>query len=233
MTSRAKGQARVNDINTVNVKMVATHAGLSVGEDGPTHQCIDDHGVMQGLLETYDLEPADPNHCDRLTRYMATHYGNMYMRMGRHKLPVLTKADGSLLYGADYKYEYGKTDVLREGKDLTIVTMGGTTAEVLKARDLSGVNAEIIVVSSVKQFDETLKKSLEKNKRVLTVEDHNPYTGLGGAIARYAATQGITLEKLEMLGVTEYQLSGTVEELYGAVGIDAAGIAEEIKSMMV
>lgn len=231
MTSRAKGQVRVNDINHVNVKMVSTHAGLSVGEDGPTHQCIDDHGVMQGLLDTYAIEPADPNHCDRMTRYMATHYGNMYMRMGRHKLPVLTTEDGNVLYDTDYQYAYGKTDVLRTGDNITIVTIGATAIEALRARESSGIDAEIIIVSSVKQFDNTLKKSLEKNKHVITVEDHNPYTGLGGAVARYVAEQGIQLASIQMLGVREYQLSGTAAALYNAVGIDAEGIAQAIQKI--
>jgi len=145
ISSRAKDQARVNDINQTNVKMVATHCGLSVGEDGPTHQAIDDMGSFLGMFNTHVIEPADPNHCDRIIRYIASHYGNFYVRMGRHKIPVLTKEDGSLLYGEDYQYEYGKTEVLRSGSTVTIVASGSVVSEALAAREMSGVEAEIVI----------------------------------------------------------------------------------------
>ena len=95
MTSRAKDQARVNDINETNVKMVATHCGLSVGEDGPTHQVIDDISSFAGFFHTKIFEPADPNQCDRMIRAVAAMNGNVYVRMGRAKIPVITKEDGT------------------------------------------------------------------------------------------------------------------------------------------
>lgn len=231
MSSRAKDQARVNDINQTNVKMVATHSGLSVGEDGPTHQAIDDMGSFVGMFHTHVIEPADPNHCDRIIRYIATRNGNFYVRMGRHKIPTLTKEDGSLLFGADYVYEYGKTETLRTGKDVTIVTTGATTIEALKAVEASGVSADIIIASSIKQFDQNLIDSLKKTKKVITVEDHNYKSGLGAAVALLAAENSICLEVFKPLAVNEYQLSGTALELYGNVGIDAAGIAKILNNI--
>ncbi len=112
LSSRAKDQARVNDINYTNVKLVATHCGLSVGEDGPTHQAIDDMGSFLGFFNTMVIEPADANQTDRIIRYVASHYGNCYVRMGRHKFPVITKEDGSIFYDTNYKYTYGKTDII-------------------------------------------------------------------------------------------------------------------------
>ncbi|QQR83701.1 transketolase [Candidatus Peregrinibacteria bacterium] len=133
MSSRAKDQARVNDINRANVKMVATHCGLSVGEDGPTHQAIDDMGSFLGLLNTHVLEPADANQTDHIIRYVASHYGNFYVRMGRHKYSVLTKEDGSVFYDENYRYEYGKADHVRRGDQVTVVAFGSTSMVAMKA----------------------------------------------------------------------------------------------------
>ena len=223
MTSRAKDQARVNDINQTNVKMVATHCGLSVGEDGPTHQAIDDMGSMLGLLNTMVMEPADPNHCDRLIRFAASHYGNMYIRMGRHKIPVLTKEDGAVFFDESYHYYYGRCDVLRAGSDMTIAASGSTVAEALAAVALlkeKNITAELIIVSSPKQFDNTLKQSLLKTKKLLTVEDHNTFSGVGSQLLRFVADKHIPLDQTALLGVDAYQLSGKADELYRAAGID-------------
>jgi len=234
LSSRPKDQARVNDINECNVKMVATHCGLSVGEDGPTHQSIDDSGSFLGMFHTGVLEPADPNHCDRLIRFIAKTYGNFYMRMGRHKLPVLTTEDGSVFFGADYAYVYGKCERLREGSDITIVAIGATVIEALKAREAfkNPEKVEIIIASSIKEFDGTLKNSLLKTKKVLTVEDHNTRSGLGAAVARYILQQKITVDAFEMLGVEHYELSGKPEELYANVGIDAVGVRKGIEKIL-
>jgi len=235
MSSRAKDQARVNDINQTNVKMVATHCGLSVGEDGPTHQAIDDMGSFLGFFNTMIIEPADPNQTDRIIRYVAGHYGNFYVRMGRHKFPVILKIDGSVFYDKDYVYEYGKSDVIREGKDITIVATGAMVNEALKAYEIlkkknPELSIEIVAVSSIKKFDDNLLDSIKKTKKVLTIEDHNTLSGLGGQLARFLILRNIGIEKFEMLGVSEYQLSGKVEELYQKVGIDGEGIAKRILS---
>jgi len=233
MTSRAKDQARVNDINHLNVKMVATHCGLSVGEDGPTHQAIDDMGSFLGLYETMIIEPADPNQTDRIIRYIGSHYGNFYVRMGRHKLPTLTKENGEILFDENYKYEYGRTDLLREGKDITLACMGAITSEALKAKENlqkshPEISVEIIIVSSVKKFDETLLNSIKKTHRLITIEDHNINSGLGSQLAKAVVTENIKLDSFEMLGTTHYELSGTVQALYKSAGIDSTGIEAAI-----
>ncbi len=229
MTSRAKDQARVNDINRTNVKMVATHCGLSVGEDGPTHQAIDDSGSFLGFFNTMLIEPVDPNHTDRIIRYIASHYGNFYVRMGRHKVPVIVKEDGTPLYGINYRYEYGKCDRVREGRDITIAAMGPMVAEALMARERlnhsrPGLRVEIIAVSSIKKFDQTLIGSVKKTGKLITVEDHNTFSGLGSQIARHLLKEGIKLEKFHTIGVSEYQMSGKPEQLYVAAGLSAEAI---------
>jgi transketolase len=235
MTSRAKDQARVNDINNTNVKMVATHCGLSVGEDGPTHQAIDDSGSMLGLLNTMQIEPADANQCDRMVRYIASHYGNVYMRMGRHALPVLTTQKGDVLFDASYEYYYGRCDVLRKGTDVTIVAMGGIVAEALSAWKTlreQGISAEIVIVSSIKQFDTPLFSSIKKTGRVLTVEDHNSTSGLATQLSAVLREKNIHPTVYKSLGVREYQMSGTWEELYTLAKIDRKAIVRATQSMM-
>ena len=233
MTSRAKDQARVNDINHANVKMVATHCGLSVGEDGPTHQAIDDMGSFMGFFNTMVIEPADPNHCDRIIRYAAGHYGNCYVRMGRHKVPVLTKENGQPFFGKDYKYEYGKCDVLRKGSKITVVASGATVAEALEAvSKLRKETVELVIASSPKQFDNTVFKSIKKTKHVITVEDHNTRSGMGAMLARELQLKGIAPKSFKMLGVKEYQLSGTAKDLYKAGKIDARAIHKAIQSTL-
>ncbi len=231
MTSRAKDQARVNDINNANVKMVATHCGLSVGEDGPTHQAIDDSGSMLGFFNTMQIEPADPNQCDRMVRYIASHYGNVYMRMGRHKIPVLTKQNGDVFFDASYKYYYGRCDVLRRGTDVTIAAMGATVHEALAAWEVlkeKGISAEVVIVSSIKKFDTPLFSSIKKTGRVLTVEDHNPTSGLASQLAHALREKNISLSEYKSLGVREYQLSGTWDQLYKAAKIDRKAIAKAV-----
>ena len=231
MSSRAKDQARVNDINATNVKMVSTHCGLSVGEDGPTHQAIDDMGSFLGMFNTQVCEPADPNQCDRIIRYAAAHYGNFYVRMGRHKIPVLTKADGSLLFDKDYEYYYGKTDILREGQAVTIVASGPMVIEAQKAAAATGVDAEILIASSPKQFDDGLKTSLEKTGKVIVVEDHNRQSGYASQVALYAAEHGINLDHFESIAVSEYQLSGKPAELYDSAGIGQSAIEDVLQNL--
>ncbi len=231
MSSRAKDQARVNDINHANVKMVATHCGLSVGEDGPTHQAIDDMGSFLGMFNMHVIEPADANQCDQIIRYVAKHDGNFYVRMGRHKFEVLTKEDGTLVYGPDYVYEYGKTDTVREGSDLTVVASGAMVGETLKALEQTDKSVEVIAVSSIKKFDQNLIDSIKKTGKVITVEDHNTISGLGGMLARELMNQGICPQSYEMIGVEEYQLSGTQADLYEEAGISANHIAKAINSL--
>ncbi len=233
MSSRAKDQARVNDINNTNVKMVATHCGLSVGEDGPTHQAIDDSGSFLGMFNTMIIEPADPNQTDRIIRYIASHYGNFYVRMGRHKFPIITKENGTPFYDEKYTYEYGKCDLIRSGKDITIAATGAMVTEALKARELliaklgkKAPSIEVIAVSSIKKFDKTLISSIKKTGKVITVEDHNSLSGLGGQLARHLAEIGLHTKSYKMISPQEYQLSGTAEELYHSTKIDSEAIAK-------
>lgn len=237
MTSRAKDQARVNDINKTNVKMVATHCGLSVGEDGPTHQAIDDMGSFLGFFNTLIIEPVDANQTDRIIRYIASHYGNFYVRMGRHKFAVVETEEGAPFFDENYEYRYGRCDVIRQGKDLTLAALGGMTAQAIQAltwlkKNHSSVSVELVAVSSPKVFDETLIGSIEKTKKVITLEDHNTYSGMGAQLARHLEVNGIQVECFEMLGVEAYQLSGKWNELYQSAGLSPEAIGERCVQMV-
>jgi transketolase len=240
MTSRAKDQARVNDINETNVKMVATHCGLSVGEDGPTHQAIDDISSFMGFFHTSILEPADPNQCDRMIRAIAGVYGNFYVRMGRAKVPTIAREnpDGSLsdvpFFGGNYEFEIGRADVVRAGKDVTIVASGPMVSRALEVRDaLRGeLDVEIVAVSSMKPFDgETIVKSVKKTGAVITYEDHHPDIGLGMLVTRALVDDGLLVPSIHM-GVRAYQLSGTADELYEKADLGVKDVMKAVKKVV-
>jgi len=227
MTSRAKDQARVNDINETNVKMVATHCGLSVGEDGPTHQVIDDISSFAGFFHTGIFEPADPNQCDRIIRAVAAMKGNVYVRMGRAKIPVICKEDGTTFFGGDYVWGPGKADLVRRGKRATIVASGPMVTKALEVAEKLG-DIEVIAVSSFIPFDsETIVESAKKTGRVLTVHDHNIDTGLGSFVQKVLFEAGVQV-LVKRMGVSAYQLSGTADALYEKAGLSVQAIEEEV-----
>lgn len=231
MTSRAKDQARVNDINMTNAKMVATHCGLSVGEDGPTHQAIDDLSSFMGFMHTNLYEPADPNQCDRIIRSIANHYGNVYVRMGRSKLPIITKEDGTPFFDINYTFKPGKADIIRTGSKATIVAAGPMVERALKAAEQLGGDIEVIAVSSLHPFDHgTVMDSIRKTGRVVTVHDHHVQTGLGMLVQKTIVDSGLPVA-FKALGVDHYQLSGTADELYELAGLGVQHIVEAVESI--
>ena len=216
ITSRAKDQARLNDINRTNVKMVSTHCGLSVGADGPTHQAIDDLGSFLGFYNTFILEPADANQTDYIIRFIASHYGNFYVRMGRHKFEVILREDGTPFYDENYKFEYGKADIIRTGDDVTVVAAGSMVSIALEVADKlkDKFSIDLLAMSALKDIDhEALINSVNKTGRLITIEDHNPLNGWASQINKTIANEGLAI-KIKNLAVNEYQLSGGTYELY-------------------
>lgn len=233
MTSRAKDMARVNDINHCNVKMVATHCGLSVGEDGPTHQAIDDMGSFLGFFNTTILEPADPNQCDHMIRYAAKTYGNFYVRMGRAKLPIITKEDGTPFYDESYQFTPG-CDLIRTGSDLTLLAAGPMVEKALAVREQlkDDVSIEVVVLNSLSHLNEdVIVQSLKKTGKGLSLEDHNPHTGYARACQALVGRHGLQV-RLDSIAVTEYQLSGKAEELYVEAGMGKDHIIQKIQELM-
>ena len=234
MSNRAKDQARLNDINQTNVKMVSTHCGLSVGEDGPTHQSVDDMGSFLGFFNTFVLEPADPNQTDHITRYIASHHGNFYVRMGRHKFEPILKEDGTPFYDEKYKFEYGKADLLRNGNQLTVVASGSTVNIAVDIADKlkNEASVEVIAISSLKKIDtDLLIPSLQKTEKLITIEDHNPNNGLASQVNSVVAQEGLSVI-INNLAVREYQLSGKPMELYEEAGIGPVSLEKAIRAII-
>lgn len=234
MTSRAKDQARVNDINHTNVKMVATHCGLSVGEDGPTHQSIDDVNSFLGHINTEILEPADPNQADRITRFIASHNGNFYMRMGRHKFPVLTDIKGEPIFSKKYKFKFGKSDQIRSGKKLTIIATGACVHEACLAIDSLAKDGQVdlFALSSLKHIDSKIIKSMKKTRRLIVISDHLVNTGVFSVVANTILDKAILLKSYDQLGVTRYHRSAKQSFLYDQAGIGSKQILKKIKKII-
>jgi transketolase len=230
MSSRAKDQARVNDLNKSNVKMVATHCGLDVGADGPTHQAIDDIGSFLGFMHTKVLEPCDANQCDRMIRTIAKEHGNFYVRMGRSALPIITDENGRAAFDGDYNFEIGKAEVLRRGARATIVASGPMVARALEAAENLSGNIEVIAVSSFIPFDEeTIVESAKKTGKIVTVHDHHKRNGLGCLVLGSLNKAKVEAE-VKVLGVDEYQLSGNPDDLYKNVGLGVEDIVNAVKT---
>jgi transketolase len=150
-------QQRLNDINETNLKVVLTHVGLDVGQDGKTHQCIDYVGLARNLYHFRTIVPADPNQVDRAVRYVATHHGNYVIATGRSQWPVIRTESGEPFYANGYRFEYGRMDTIRSGKDGAIIACGGmldramAVREALLARNLS---LAVINMPCVTEIDE-------------------------------------------------------------------------------
>ncbi|HEY9574417.1 MAG TPA: transketolase C-terminal domain-containing protein, partial [Lachnospiraceae bacterium] len=162
----------------LNVKIGATHAGISVGEDGATHQCNEDIALMRTIPGMVILNPADDIEAKAAVKAAYEHEGPVYLRFGRLAVPVIND-------NADYKFEIGKGVTLREGKDLTIVATGLCVSSSLEAAEMlakEGIDAKVINIHTIKPLDEELiLEAAKETKRVVTVEEHSVIGGLGSA----------------------------------------------------
>ena len=209
----------------LDVKVAPTHSGVTVGPDGGSHQMLEDVSLMRGLPGMNVLVPADYHAAKQAVRIAATTPGPFYIRLGRAKVPQV--------YNEDVELELGKSYVLREGADVTLVAGGVEVAEALKAADLlaeEGLSAEVIDVFSVKPFDKpTLIASVEKTGCVVTCEEHSTVGGLGSAVADIIGENCPV--PLERVGVRdEFGTSGSPDELLAEYGLDAAGIVKKAKA---
>ncbi|MBZ4661528.1 MAG: Transketolase domain protein [Thermotoga sp.] len=232
--SETYNQHRLNAINGTNLKVVVTHCGLNVGEDGKTHHGID---YVSGPMNWYGFKvivPGDPNQTDRAVRYAAKECGNFVIAMGRSKLPIILDENGKPFFGEGYTFEYGKIDVVRNGDDAVIITYGSTLCEAVSAADelkKEGVNVAVLNVSCPVDLDiETLK--MVDGKPVLVVEDHNVFTGLGSYLGTTLLENGIIPKKYVRVGVPEFAVSGSYEMLYKLYGLDKEGIISRLREML-
>lgn len=221
-------QQRLNDINGTNVKIVTTHVGLDVGEDGKTHQCLDYVGAMRNIFGFKVIVPGDPNQTDRAVRYAAATEGNFLIAMGRSKIPVITKADGTPAFAGDYVFEYGKAELITEG-DIALVTYGAMLPRAVKVAKLAaekGVKLAVINMSCPLEPDMELLKKYS-GKTIFVYEDHNANTGLGSVIGSKAVEEGTAL-KVKTFGVRSYAYSGNPDGVLKLLGLDEVSVLEEI-----
>jgi transketolase len=228
--SETYNQHRLNDINETNLKLICTHNGLEVGEDGKTHQCIDYIGVIQNLFGYKIMVPADPNQTDRVIRYAANTYGNFLIAMGRSPIPTLLTEEGVPLFSPPYEFRYGYADPVRNGKDAAIITTGGMVYKAVQAWDKlkeKGITVQVINISCLSDLDrEAIVKAAETGI-ILTYEDHHIQTGLGSLIANFLAEYGLGI-RFRKLGVRQYGSSGKPDDLYKMQGLDVESLVQTV-----
>jgi transketolase len=212
----------------LNVKIGATHAGISVGEDGASHQCLEDLALMREIPGMVVINPSDDVEAKAAVRAAYEHVGPVYLRFGRLAVPVIND-------NPDYKFEIGKGVVLKEGKDVTIFATGLEVNETIEAEKLlaaDGIDAEIINIHTIKPIDrELVVASAKKTGKVVTVEEHSILGGLGSAVAEVLCEEAPT--KLLRIGVNDtFGESGPAVELIHKYGLDAEGIYNKVKQFV-
>ena len=211
----------------LNVKIGATHGGISVGEDGATHQCCEDIALMRTIPGMTVIVPSDDIEAKAAVKAAAAMEGPVYMRFGRLAVPVINDED--------YKFEIGKGNVLKEGTDVAIIANGLCVAESLEAAkklEAEGINAQVINMATVKPLDtELVLKAAKETGKVVTVEEHSVIGGLGSAVCDVLSEQLPT--PVLKIGVNDvFGHSGPAVELIKEFGLDGDSIAAKVKEFV-
>ena len=212
----------------LNVKIGATHAGITVGEDGATHQCNEDVALMRTVPGMTVVVPSDDVEAKAAVRAAIEFEGPVYLRFGRAAVPVINDRE-------DYKFELGKGVLLREGKDVTIIASGITVASALEAAQMleaDGISAEVINIHTIKPLDaELVVASAQKTGKVVTAEEHSVIGGLGSAVCDCLCEKWPTpVLKIGMQDV--FGESGPAGALVEKYGLDGKGIYEAVKKFV-
>ena len=210
----------------LNVKIGATHAGISVGEDGATHQCNEDIALMRTIPGMVVINPSDDVEAKAAVKAAIDHDGPVYLRFGRLAVPVIND-------NPDYKFELGKGVVLREGKDITLIATGLCVSETLEAAKLleaDGIDARVINIHTIKPLDEELVVAAAKETgKVVTIEEHSVIGGLGSAVCDALCANHPT--PVYKIGINDtFGESGPAVELIKKYGLDAKSIYEKVKA---
>lgn len=210
-----------------NVKICASHAGLTLGEDGATHQTLEDIGMMKMLPGMTVINPCDYNQTKAATLAVAKHKGPVYLRFGRPKVPVFIPENE--------KFEIGKALQLTEGKHVTIVATGHLVWEALQASEKlekEGILAEVINIHTIKPLDEkAILQSVAKTGCIVTAEEHNVIGGLGESVSRVLVQNNPVPQEFVAVNDT-FGESGTPEELMKKYGLDANAIVDKVKRVL-
>ncbi len=212
----------------LNVKIGATHAGITVGEDGASHQCLEDIALMRTIPGMTVIVPSDDVEAKAAVRAAIEYQGPVFLRFGRAAVPVINDRP-------DYKFEMGKGVLLREGTDVTIVATGITVSSALEAADMlaaDGISAEVINIHTIKPLDEELiVKSAKKTGRVVTAEEHSVIGGLGSAVCDCLCAHCPTpVYKIGMQDI--FGESGTAAALVEKYGLDGKGVYASVKKFV-
>ncbi|MCI5713647.1 MAG: transketolase family protein [Lachnospiraceae bacterium] len=210
----------------LNVKIGATHAGISVGEDGATHQCLEDLALMREIPGMVVINPSDDIEAKAAVKAAYEYVGPVYLRFGRLAIPVIND-------NPDYKFEIGKGVVLKEGTDLTIFATGLCVSSSLEAAEMlekDGISAKVINIHTIKPLDEELVVSAAKETgKVVTVEEHSVIGGLGSAVCDTLSQKAPT--KVLKIGINDvFGESGPAVELVHKYGLDAEGVYNKVKA---
>ena len=212
----------------LNVKIGATHAGITVGEDGASHQCLEDIALMRVIPGRVVINPCDAVEARAAVQAALEYVGPVYLRFGRAAVPVINDND-------NYKFEIGKGVLLREGTDVTIVATGICVPEALQAAEklaADGISAEVINIHTIKPLDEELIiKSAKKTGKVVTAEEHSIIGGLGGAVSEVLSEKAPT--PVCRIGMNDiFGESGSAGALVAKYGLDAEGIYGKVKAFV-
>jgi transketolase len=209
-----------------NVKLVGTHAGIAIGEDGYSQMGLEDIACIRALPNVSIIQPADELETKQAIAYAVEHEGPLYLRLTRQNLDDVCPPD--------YRFRLGSWLVLRPGVDVTLIASGGPVGNCLAAATIlagDGISAEVIKAASIKPLDEDLlQRSAGKTGHVVTVEDHSIEGGLGGAVAEVLGE--LLPTPLKRLGVHGFGESGDYKGLYAKHGLDAAGIAASVRKFL-
>ena len=211
----------------LNVKICATHAGITVGEDGASHQCIEDIALMRSIPNMKVFVPCDQYQAKAIVKAVADLDGPCYVRLGRGAVEDV--------YDENYKFELGKGKVLREGQKIALIAIGMMVQEALKAADIlakEDISVTVVDMLSIKPIDEELIEKIAKSHElIITCEEHNVYGGLGSAVSEVTSKKSPV--RMEMMGMQDtFGESGTPNELLAKYGLNADHIVEKVKECL-
>jgi transketolase len=210
-----------------NVRIVGTHTGIGVGEDGYSQMSLEDIAMIRALPNVAVINPADAVEADHAVEYLVEHEGPAFLRLTRQKVDDVN--------GPDYRFEFGKAVRLREGSDVAIVATGATVAEAVKAAEAlegDGISVRVLNVHTIHPLDEeAILAAASECRAVVTVEDHSVRGGLGSAAAEVLA-QLDGNSRLHIIGLRTFGESGTSEELYDKYGLAGNRVAETIRAIL-
>ncbi len=228
ITGRSFDQVRLMAaVSKLPIRVVGSHAGLLTGEDGATHQALEDISLMRTLPNMTVIQPSDAVEAEKAVLALASYKGPAYLRLGRGKVPII--------HGEDYKFEIGKGELLKKGNDVSIIASGSMVHEALKAAEeleKQKISVRVINIHTIKPIDKTIIiKAAKETGCIVTAEDHSIIGGLGSAVSE-VLTENIPVP-LERVGTKDtFGESGKPEELYKKYGLTPDDIIKSVKKVM-